>query len=169
MRRLAAYYTTQHHCQGKEELLSSPPAHRRDGKDPSNPRQLPRQPRRWQKEGTGCRTTKDPLPLLPNTAAKEGNKIVVRSRNICFFHARGQDSPFPKIGCRFSHEEGDVTYGFYRITVPPDAEQATNQTSYGVIVAYDLAEEDGRRRQTTQTARGNEDTPRDVQHARGSQ
>ena len=95
--------------------------------------------RRWQKEGNERRTTKDPLPPPPKTAAKEEIEVALRSRNIFFFHARDQDCPFHKTGCRFSHEKGVVAYGFYRNMVQRDAEQATNRTSYDMIVAYDLA------------------------------
>ena len=60
-------------------------------------RQRPKPPRttstkrRGQREGNERRATKDPLPLPPNTAAKEEIEEALRSRNICFFHARGQD------------------------------------------------------------------------------
>ena len=138
MQWLAAYSTHPASLPGKGGtpfVPTSTPSRRQGPKPP----QTTSTPRRWQREGKERRATKDPLPLPPNTAAKEKIEEALRSRNICFFHARGQDCPFHETGCRFSHEEGDVAYGFYRNTVQRDAEQATNQTSYDMIVAYNLA------------------------------
>ena len=168
MQWLAAYFTHPASLPGKggTPFVRTSTSSRRQG--PKPPQTTTSAPRRWQKAGNERRTTKDPLFLPPNTAAKEEIEEALRSRNICFFLARGQDCPFHETGCRFSHEEGDVAYGFYRNTVQRDAERATNQTSYDMIVANDSLEKDRQRRQTTQTTRRNEDTPREVQHARGS-
>ena len=139
MQWLAAYSTQPASLPGKggTPFVPTSKSSRRQGAKP--PQTTTSASRRWQKEGDEQRTMKDPLPLPPNTAAKGEIEEALRSRNICFFHALGQDCPFHETGCRFSHEEGDVAYGFHRNTVQRDAEQATNQTSYDIIVAYDLA------------------------------
>ena len=139
MQWLAAYSTHPASLPGKggTPFVPTSTPSRRQG--PKPPQTTTSTPRRWQREGNERRATKDPLPLPPNTDAKEEIEEALTSRNIGFFHARGQDCPFHETGCRFSHEEGEVAYGFFRNTVQRDAEQATNQTSYDMIVAYDLA------------------------------
>ena len=139
MQWLAAYSTHPALLPGKggTHFVPTNTSSRRQGAKP--PQTTTSAPRRWQKEGGERRTTKGPLPLPANTAAKEEIEEALRSRNICFFHARGQDCPFHETECRFSREEEDVAYGFQRNTVQRGAEQATNQTSYDIIVAYDLA------------------------------
>ena len=135
MQWLAAYSTHPASLPGKggTPFVPTSTLSRRQG--PKPPQTTASTPRRWQREGNERRATKDPLPLPPNTAAKEEIEEALRSRDICFFHARGKDCHFHETGCRFSHEEGDVAYNFYRNTVQRDAEQATNKTSYDMIVA----------------------------------
>ena len=166
---LAAYSTHPASLPGKggTPFVPTSTSSRRQG--PKPPLTTTSAPRRWQKEGNKRRTTKDPLPLRPNTAAKEEIEEALTSLNSCFFHARGQDGPFHETGCRFSHEEGDVAFGFYRNTVQRDAEQATNQTSYDMINAYDLARKGPPTSTDDTNGTRSEDTPREVQHARGSQ
>ena len=139
MQRLAAYCAHPASLPGKGGTPFVPTSTSSRRQRPKPPRTTSSTPRRWQRGGNERRTTQDPLPLPPNTAAKEQIEEALRSRNISFFHVRGQDCPFHETGCRFSHEEGDVAYGFYRSTVQRDAEQGTNQTSYDMVVAYDLA------------------------------
>eukprot|EP00904_Undaria_pinnatifida_P011935 jgi/Undpi1/7872/HiC_scaffold_24.g10344.m1 len=136
MQWLAAYSTQPASLpvKGGTPFVPTSKSSRRQGAKP--PQTTTSASRRWQKEGDEQRTMKHHLPLPLNTAAKAEIEEALRSRNICFFHARGQDCPFL---CRFSREEGDVAYSFYRNTVQKDAKQPTNQTSYDMIVAYDLA------------------------------
>ena len=139
MQWLAAYSTHPASLPGKEGTPFVPTAPRRDGEDPSHPNDYLSTKAVEEQENNERRTTKDPLPLPPNTAAKKEIEEAQRRRNICSFRARGQDYPFHETGCPSSHEQGDVAYGFYRNTVQRDAEQATNQTSYDMTFAYDLA------------------------------
>ena len=82
--------------------------------------------------------TKEPLPLPAANASKQDIEVALKSRNICFFHARGLQCPFQESGCRFSHDEDDLAFGFYENTVDHDKSRATQQTSMDMIVAYRL-------------------------------
>eukprot|EP00904_Undaria_pinnatifida_P013474 jgi/Undpi1/9257/HiC_scaffold_26.g11715.m1 len=126
MQWLAAYSTHPASLRGKGGTPFVPTSTSSRRQRPKPPQTTTSAPRRRQTEGIERRTTKDPRPLPPNTAAKEEIEEALRNHNIYFFHARGQDCPFHETGCRFSHEEEDVAYDFYRNTVQRNAEQATN-------------------------------------------
>ena len=98
MQRLAAYATHPASLPGKggTPFVPTSTPSRRQGPEP--PQTATSTPRRWQREGHERRATKDSLPLPPNTAAKEEIEEALRSRNICFFHARGQHCPFHETG-----------------------------------------------------------------------
>ena len=85
--------------------------------------------------GTEEKHKEQPENELPHPEGDpEAINKAIKDRRVCFYHARGDVCPHQQAGCRFSHDETLIPFGYYprdRMAALSETTQAEMEQTYG--------------------------------------